>query len=115
MALLDMKQSANGLYELHHVSDASDETIGAESARAESARAESNGTQSNSEQPFQHGYSTKAQAPESSSFYAQHLNQLHEQMQQQQQDYLNQMRSAFSASREQMIDQLNKMKTSGNL
>jgi len=110
MALLDMKQSANGLYELHHVSDASDETIGAESAGAES-----NNTQTNSEQPFQHGYSTKAQAPESSSFYAQHLNQLHEQMQQQQQDYLNQMRSAFSASREQMIDQLNKMKASGNL
>jgi len=110
MALLDMKQSANGLYELHHVSDASDETIGQESAGAES-----NNTQTNSEQPFQHGYSTKAQAPESSSFYAQHLNQLHEQMQQQQQDYLNQMRSAFSASREQMIDQLNKMKTSGNL
>jgi len=105
MALLDMKQSANGLYELHHVSDASDETI----------EEESNNTQTNSEQPFQHGYSTKAQAPESSSFYAQHLNQLHEQMQQQQQDYLNQMRSAFSASREQMIDQLNKMKTSGNL
>ncbi len=103
MALLDMKQTASGQFELDCVRESEDSN----SFQANNAQANSESAHYH-ERAF-HTDDTMAQP----SYYAQHLNQLHEQLQQQQQDHLNHMRSAFSASREQMLDQLNRMKHSG--